>query len=211
MVVACVNIACSMYEVCSKFNVTTLKCCDKCRATSQIGSVDVAIRTRQQCCKCFTFPSLNTNLQDPITMLPYPIAPVSDSSAAKIEGGGVKNGTTNEVLRMRSPIVENVRTSSDIVLVTSRGLQLPYRKKTKMICCFAENRYVQYFSVYLRRHALFKWTLPYDIANTFTQSFARHIASNVDVISKGISDEILQTISRAVSHGKRTLIVLMQR
>ena len=32
---------------------------------------------------------------------------------------------------MKSPIVENVRTPSDIVLVTSRGLQLPYRKKTK--------------------------------------------------------------------------------
>ena len=44
--------------------------------------------------------------------------------------GGLKNGRKSEVLRMRFPIVENVRTSSDIVLVISRGLQLPYRKKS---------------------------------------------------------------------------------
>ena len=37
---------------------------------------------------------------------------------------------------MRFSIVENVRTPSDIVLVTSRGLQLPYRKKYKKTVCF---------------------------------------------------------------------------
>ena len=45
--------------------------------------------------------------------------------------GGVKNGQKSEVLRMSWPIVENVRTSSDMVLVISRGFQLPYRKKSK--------------------------------------------------------------------------------
>ena len=35
----------------------------------------------------------------------------------------------NEVLRMSWPIMENACTSSDIVLVTSSGLHLPYRKK----------------------------------------------------------------------------------
>ena len=42
--------------------------------------------------------------------------------------GGAQKWSKNAVLRMKFPIVENVRTSSDIVLVTSRGLQLPYRK-----------------------------------------------------------------------------------
>ena len=36
---------------------------------------------------------------------------------------------------MMFPIVENVCTSSDIVLIVSRGLQLPYRKKTKVCVC----------------------------------------------------------------------------
>ena len=54
-----------------------------------------------------------------------------DLSDGEEEGGEVKNGRKSEVLRMKSPIVENVRTSSDIVLHTSRGLQLPYRKIRK--------------------------------------------------------------------------------
>ena len=64
-------------------------------------------------------------------MLSTPLAPLPVSSAAKKiggGGGGAKNGRKSEVLRMRSPIVENVRTPSDIVLVTSRGLELPYHK-----------------------------------------------------------------------------------
>ena len=44
---------------------------------------------------------------------------------------GVQKLSKSEVLRMKSPIVENVRTSSDILLHTSRGLQLPYREKSK--------------------------------------------------------------------------------
>ena len=53
--------------------------------------------------------------------------------------GGLKNGRKSEVLRMSWPIVENVRTSSDILLDTSRGLQLPYRKKSKNQSFFTEN------------------------------------------------------------------------
>ena len=60
-------------------------------------------------------------------------------------GGGLKNGRKSEVLRMSWPIVENVRTSSDIVLDTSRGLQLPYRKKSKNPSFFTENPKIPYF------------------------------------------------------------------
>ena len=66
----------------------------------------------------------------------------------------------NEVLRMGWPMMENVCTSSDIVLVTSRGLQPPYRRKIKKSTFHTENQDFPYFSVYLRRHALLKWTLP---------------------------------------------------
>ena len=45
--------------------------------------------------------------------------------------GGSKNDQKNKVLRTRFSIAEHVRTSCDIVLVTSRGLQLPYREKSK--------------------------------------------------------------------------------
>ena len=45
-------------------------------------------------------------------------------------GGGVENDPQKNI-RMSWPIVENVRTSSDIVFITSRGPQLPYRKKNK--------------------------------------------------------------------------------
>ena len=63
-------------------------------------------------------------------------------------GGGAKKGQKNEVLRMRYPIVENVRTPSDTVLVTSRGLQLPYRKRTKKSSIFIRNSRIPYFSVF---------------------------------------------------------------
>ena len=72
-------------------------------------------------------------------------------SRGRGEGGGLKNGQKSEVLRMRFPIVENVCTSSGIVLVTSRGLQLPYRKKSKKIVAFlidfSNYRIFPYFSV----------------------------------------------------------------
>ena len=54
---------------------------------------------------------------------------VLEGGGAGGEGGGLKNRRRSEVLRMKFPIVENARTSSDIVLVISRGLQLPYRNK----------------------------------------------------------------------------------
>ena len=67
-------------------------------------------------------------------------------------GGGVKNGRKSEVLKMKSPIVENVRTSSDILLDTSRGLQLPYRKKSKQnrrcLTVFVTYCIFSYFSVW---------------------------------------------------------------
>ena len=63
-------------------------------------------------------------------------------------GGGVKNGRKSEVLRMSLPIVENVRTSSDILLDTSRGLQLPYRKKSKKSSFFDRFFKLSYFSVF---------------------------------------------------------------
>ena len=48
-------------------------------------------------------------------------------------------------------IVENVRTSSDIVLVTSRGLQLPYRKKkTIFLLDMSKSGIFQYFLVGVR-------------------------------------------------------------
>ena len=62
----------------------------------------------------------------------------SDSNGFPKEGIFGKNlenqpkslcGRKSEVLRLRFPTVENVRTSPDIVWVTSRGLQLPYRNK----------------------------------------------------------------------------------
>ena len=46
---------------------------------------------------------------------------------------------------MMFSIVENVRTSSDILLDTSRGLQLPYRKKSKNPSIFTENPKIPYF------------------------------------------------------------------
>ena len=55
------------------------------------------------------------------------------------EGGGLKNYRKSEVLRMSWPIVENVRTSSESVLDTSRGLQLPYRRKYRNRSLFTEN------------------------------------------------------------------------
>ena len=63
-------------------------------------------------------------------------------------GGGLKNGQKSEVLRMRFPIVENVRTSSDILLHTSRGLQLPYREKSKKSSFFTRKSKIPYFSVF---------------------------------------------------------------
>ena len=39
----------------------------------------------------------------------------------------------------RGSLAENVRTSSHIVLVTSRGLQLPYRKQIKKSTFFNRN------------------------------------------------------------------------
>ena len=54
----------------------------------------------------------------------------------KMGAGGIKNGQKNAVLRMRFSIVENVRISSDVVLVTSRGTQLPYRRESKQHCSF---------------------------------------------------------------------------
>ena len=62
--------------------------------------------------------------------------------------GALKNGRKSEVLRMRFPIVENVRTSSDILLDTSRGLQLPYRKKSKKSSFFDRFFKFSYFSVF---------------------------------------------------------------
>ena len=53
------------------------------------------------------------------TMLQIPIAPVSDSSAARIEGGRPKEVVKKTVHGMEFSIAENVCTSSDIVLVTS--------------------------------------------------------------------------------------------
>ena len=61
------------------------------------------------------------------------------------EGGRLENGRKNKVLRMSWPIVENVRTSSESVLDTSRGLQLPYRKKSKNPSIFTENPKIPYF------------------------------------------------------------------
>ena len=58
---------------------------------------------------------------------------------------GDKNGQKSEVLRMKSPIVENVRTSSDILLHTSRGLQLPYREKSKKSSFFTRKFQIPVF------------------------------------------------------------------
>ena len=48
---------------------------------------------------------------------------------------------------MKSPIVESVRTSSDILLHTSRGLQLPYREKSKKSYFFTRKSQIPYFTV----------------------------------------------------------------
>ena len=61
---------------------------------------------------------------------PGPLGPWPSWALALLDPGplgGIKNGQKSTVLRMGWPIVENVRTSSDIVFITSRGLQLPYR------------------------------------------------------------------------------------
>ena len=67
-------------------------------------------------------------------------------------GGGVQKWSKSEVLRMKSPIVENVRTSSDILLDTSRGLQLPNQKKNSKIVDFfhrfSKSLIFPYFSVW---------------------------------------------------------------
>ena len=67
---------------------------------------------------------------------------------AILKGGCSKN----QVLRIGFPIVEHVRTSSEIVLHTSRGLQLPYREtektEKKHIICYW-NIFFQYLSRYI--------------------------------------------------------------
>ena len=51
--------------------------------------------------------------------------------ATSLRDGVSRDVRKSEALRMRFPLVENVRTSSDIVLVISRGLQLTYGTKSK--------------------------------------------------------------------------------
>ena len=62
---------------------------------------------------------------------------------------GDQNMLKNEVLRIVFPIVENVRTSSEIVLHTSRGLQLPYREKSTIPSIFIEHVIFLYFFRYI--------------------------------------------------------------
>ena len=47
------------------------------------------------------------------------------------KGGGFRNDPKSEILRMKYPVIENVRTPSDILMdtYTFRVLQLPYQKK----------------------------------------------------------------------------------
>ena len=58
-------------------------------------------------------------------------APISRARTLQgvFEGGGgdwgIQKCWKSEILKMKFPIMENVRTSSDIVLVIYRGLQLP--------------------------------------------------------------------------------------
>ena len=63
--------------------------------------------------------------------------------AKPARGGGAKN----EILRMNLSIVENVRTSSGIVLVISRGLQLPYRKTCKKTLLLTDVFKIPYLTV----------------------------------------------------------------
>ena len=89
------------------------------------------------------------------TMLSTLTAPVSNSSATNIKEG--QKNHKNKVLSMGFPMVENDCTSSGIVLVTPRGLQLPYLKENKTYMG-NNQRMLYFFSTALYIVELSEWS-----------------------------------------------------
>ena len=62
---------------------------------------------------------------------------------------GSKNRQKKKVPRMKFSIVENARTSSDIVVVASRGLQLPHHKHKKSSMLTNKSTINYFFCIFL--------------------------------------------------------------